>query len=65
MPEDLPKAVVILIWLLSGTIIFGWLLMEYSTPYSFLFAAIFFGVPVIVYRKLQQEKSKPQNDKNG
>ena len=58
MPEDLPKAVIILIWLLSGTIIFGWLLMTYSTIYSFIFAVIFFGVPVIVYRKLKNEKSE-------
>jgi membrane protein implicated in regulation of membrane protease activity len=62
MPEDLPKAVMILIWLLSGTIIFGWLLMEYSTPYSFIFALIFFVVPVIVYQKLK--KSKPEQQDN-
>ena len=58
MPEDLPKAVMILIWLLSGTIIFGWLLMEYSTAYSIIFAVIFFAVPVFVYRKLKQQKAE-------
>ena len=58
MPEDIPKAVMILIWLLSGTIIFGWLLMEYTVLSSFLFALLFFGVPVIVY--LLMKKGKPQ-----
>lgn len=51
MPVDTPKAVMILIWLLSGTIIFGWLLMEYAVPVSFGFALVFFGVPVVVYQK--------------
>lgn len=56
MPEDIPKAVMILIWLLSGTIIFGWLLMEYAVPYSFIFALVFFGLPVVVYLKITKEK---------
>jgi len=59
MPEDIPKAVMILIWLLTGTIIFGWLLMEYTVLSSFIFALLFFGLPVLVYRKLRKEK--PQN----
>ena len=58
MPEDIPKAVMILIWLLSGTIIFGWLLMEYTVLSSFLFALLFFGVPVAVY--FLMKKGKPQ-----
>jgi len=49
MPENIPKAVMILIWLLTGVIIFGWLLMKYSTMYSFIFALVFFGIPVLVY----------------
>ncbi len=57
MPEDVSKAVMILIWLLSGVIIFGWLLMEYSTMYSFLFALVFFGVPVLVRKMLKREKA--------
>lgn len=56
MPKDLPTAVMILIWLLSGVITFGWLLMKYSTMYSFLFALIFFGVPVLVSKMLKKEK---------
>ena len=58
MPEDLPTAVMILIWLLSGVIIFGWLLMEYSTIYSFLFALIFFGLPVLVRKLLKKENTQ-------
>ena len=56
MPEDLPKAVLVLIWLLSGTIIFGALLMTSSILVALLFALLFFGVPVI-YTKL---KNKPE-----
>ncbi len=56
MPEDIPKAVMILIWLLSGIIIFGWLLMEYPTFYSFIFALVFFGIPVLVNKILKKEK---------
>lgn len=58
MPEDIPKAVMILVWLLSGTIIFGWLLMEYTVLSSFLFVLLFFGVPVIVYYLMK--KGNPQ-----
>ena len=50
MPEDIPKVVIILIWLLSGTIIFGWLLMKYSVLFPFIFALVFFGVPVVIYK---------------
>jgi hypothetical protein len=47
MPEDLPEAVKILLWLLIGVIIFGYLLMAYAVIISFIFAAIYFGGPVI------------------
>lgn len=56
MPEDIPKAVMILIWLLTGVIIFGWLLMAYPVAYSFVFAVIFFGLPVLVYLRLNKQK---------
>jgi hypothetical protein len=52
MPEDIPKAVMILVWLLSGVIIFGWLLMAYPVMYSFFFALLFFGVPVLLYVRM-------------
>ena len=52
MPEDIPKTVMMLIWLLSGTIIFGWLLMSYTTLSAFVFAAAFFGIPVFIYKKM-------------
>ena len=48
MPEDLPRAVMILIWLLSGTIIFGALLMKSTVLNSVLFAVLFFGLPVLI-----------------
>ena len=57
MPEDTSKAVIILIWLLSGVIIFGWLLMGYAVIFSFVFALVFFGAPVLVY-KLMYSKVK-------
>jgi len=57
MPENVPKAVMILIWLLCGVIIFGWLLMEYAVMYSFLFALFYFGVPVLVYMQVIKKKT--------
>lgn len=48
MPEDLPKAVIILLWLLIGCIIFGYLLMAYATGFSILFATIYFGLPIYI-----------------
>ena len=56
MPEDIAKTVMILIWLLSGVIIFGWLLMEYPVLYSFIFALVFFGLPVLVYMWVNRAK---------
>lgn len=57
MPEDTSKAVMILIWLLSGVIIFGWLLMTYAAMFSFIFALVFFGVPVLVYRGMSRKEN--------
>lgn len=57
MPKDLPTAVMILIWLLSGVIIFGWLLMEYAISYSFIFALIFFGVPVLLNKLIKKRNT--------
>ena len=51
MPEDIPKAVMILIWLLSGTITVGWLIMEYPYSYSIIFITVFFIIPTFIYRK--------------
>ncbi len=56
MPEDIQKAVMTLIWLLSGVIIFGWLLMEYAAMYSFIFALVFFGFPVLIHKIIKKEK---------
>ena len=56
MPENVLKAVIVLTWLLSGVIIFGWLLMSYQTIFSFLFAALFFGVPVLAVKIFKKEK---------
>lgn len=58
MPEDIPKAVIILVWLLSGTIIFGWILMTYTWLSSFLFLLLFFGVPVLVSFLMKKGKSQ-------
>ena len=56
MPEDLPRAVMILLWLLSGTIIFGWLLMQYTVLNALLFVVVFFGVPVVIYQVIKQKR---------
>lgn len=55
MPEDIPKAVMILLWLLSGTIIFGALLWKSTVLNSFVFLLLFFGVPVIVYFMIKKK----------
>ncbi|MDX2504191.1 MAG: hypothetical protein QNL62_06920 [Gammaproteobacteria bacterium] len=56
MPEDITKAVMVLVWLLSGVIIFGWLLMGYAVMVSFVFALVFFGAPVLVYNRIKNRK---------
>ena len=58
MPEDIPKAVMILLWLLIGVIVFGWLLMSYAYAYSFIFAVVYFGLPVIVYKLIAKESKE-------
>lgn len=57
MPEDIPRTVLILIWLLTGVIIFGWLLMEYAVIVSFAFALLFFGLPVLAYTKIVKKNT--------
>lgn len=56
MPEDLPKAIKILLWLLSGTIIFGWLLMDSTILNSFVFLAVYFGLPVLFVMMKKKQK---------
>ena len=56
MPEDLPKAVMILIWLLSGTIVFGALLMKSTVLNALIFALLFFGAPVLIYQRIQSKR---------
>ena len=47
MPEDLPEAVKVLLWLLVGIIVFGYLIMEQTIISGFVFALIYFGLPVL------------------
>lgn len=56
MPEDLPKAIRILIWLLSGIIIFGWLIMDSTILNSFIFLAVYFGLPVLFVNMRKKQK---------
>ena len=56
MPEDLPEAIKILLWLLSGTIIFGWLLMDSTILNSFVFLAVYFGLPVLFVSLKKKKK---------
>lgn len=51
MPEDLPKAVLILVWLLIGVIVLGYLIMEHTLTSAALFAACFYGLPVLWYTR--------------
>ena len=56
MPEDLPRAVIVLIWLLSGTIIFGALLMKSTTLNAMIFAVVFFGLPALVNASMKKKQ---------
>lgn len=47
MPENLPRAVAILLWLLIGVIVFGYLLMAHDTLAAILFAVVYYAVPAI------------------
>ena len=49
MPEDIPTAVLVLLWLLIGVIVFGYLIMEHTVISGVVFAAVFYGVPVLWY----------------
>ncbi|MCG6976793.1 MAG: hypothetical protein LJE56_10410 [Acidiferrobacterales bacterium] len=57
MPEDIPKAVMILLWLLIGVIVFGYLIMAYPTLYGIVFAIVFYGVPILIYQMMKKDKS--------
>ena len=57
MPEDLPKAVMILLWLLIGVIILGALIMEVDLIYSVLFAAVYYGLASFIYIKRKAKTS--------
>jgi hypothetical protein len=51
MPEDLPKAILILLWLLIGVIVFGYLIMEYPIMNGIVFAVIYYGMPILWHLK--------------
>ena len=57
MPEDIPKAVMILLWLLIGVIVFGYLIMAYPTWYGIVFAVVFYGIPTAIYQVMKKDKS--------
>ena len=59
MPEDLPKAVIILLWLLIGFIVFGYLLMVHGWLLSLAFLFIFYALPGIwLYTRPKQGSDK-------
>ena len=60
MPEDIPKAVIVLLWLLIGTIIFGYLLMAFPYAYSFTFILVFFGIP-IAWNTIKKDTKEEDN----
>ncbi|MFV1997651.1 MAG: hypothetical protein ACC641_06525 [Acidiferrobacterales bacterium] len=55
MPEDLPEAVMVLSWLLIGLIVIGYLIMAYAMGYSILFAIIYYGLPIYLYRSRKKK----------
>jgi len=55
MPEDLPEAVRVLLWLLVGVIIFGYLIMDHTVISGLIFALFYFGIPVVWRLKRKKE----------
>lgn len=55
MPEDLPMAVLVLVWLLIGLIVLGYLIMDHSLLGAGLFAALFYGLPVFWYQRRRRQ----------
>jgi len=49
MPEDLPKAVMVLVWLLIGVIVIGYLIMAFTWSSALIFALLYYGAPVLWY----------------
>lgn len=60
MPEDLPEAVKILLWLLVGVIVFGYLIMDKTILSGFIFAIFYFGIPIIW--RLNKKKNDTADD---
>ncbi|HEY5602912.1 MAG TPA: hypothetical protein VIM41_07390 [Gammaproteobacteria bacterium] len=58
MPEDLPRAVIVLLWLLIGLMVFGYLLMAHTAVSSLLFAVVFYGAPVLWTMRKKSESAK-------
>lgn len=54
MPENLPKAVIILLWLLIGVIVFGYLIMQYAVISGIVFAVLFYGIPTFWYIRMKK-----------
>lgn len=55
MPEDLPKAVLVLLWLLIGVIVLGYLIMEHTIINGIVFAVLFYGLPTLWHVKRKKE----------
>jgi ABC-type polysaccharide/polyol phosphate export permease len=49
MPEDIPMAVLVLVWLLVGVITLGYLIMKFALIVSVVFAVVYYGGPVMWY----------------
>ena len=60
MPENLPKAVLILLWLLIGTIIVGALTMKSSMLNVVIFILLFYGVPVAIYMLFKKKNTSKE-----
>jgi hypothetical protein len=59
MPENVPKAVMVLIWLLSGVIVLGYLIMAHTLTAAAAFAALFYGIPLLWQMKRTRGTETP------
>jgi len=57
MPEDLPTAVLVLLWLLIGVITLGYLIMEHALIISVVFAVIYYGGGIMWYVNREKKET--------
>ncbi len=56
MPDNLPQAVLVLLWLLIGVILVGYLIMRHTWGSALFFVIPYYGAPLL-WRQLRHRRS--------